>query len=72
METDKFGRISEDLPLPKPYDQKAKAEYEKQWLEGIKQAALDRKTQAVPRKSATKPVVKIKAAQKRPRQCSSP
>ena len=72
METDKFGRIAEDLPLPKPYAQKDKADYEKQWLEGIKKAALDRKAKAVPRKPATKPVVKIKAAKKRPRQCSSP
>ena len=71
METDKYGRIAEDLPLPKPFAKKDKADYEKTWLAGIKQAAVDRKAKATPRKPSTKPVVQSKAAKKRPRQCSS-
>ena len=71
VETDKFGRIAEDLPLPGPLTSKAKEDYEKRWLAGIKQAAVDRKARATPRKPSTKPVVKIKAATKRSRQCSS-
>ena len=82
METDRYGRIAEDLPFPEPYDQRAKDRYEERWLEGIKQAALDRKAKdkeakaekakAVPLKPSTKPVVKVKAPTKRSRQCSSP
>ena len=64
METDKFGRIAEDLPLPKPLNLKAKKDYERRWLAGIKQAAVDRKAKATPRKPSTKPIAKIKAAAK--------
>ena len=71
VETDQYGRIAEDLPLPKPFTKKDKEDYEKRWLAGIKQAAVDRKARATPRKPSTKPVVQIKAANKRPRQCSS-
>ena len=71
METDKFGRIAEDLPLPGPLNLKAKKDYEKRWLAGIKQAAVDRKAKATPRKPSTKPVVKTPAATKRSKQCPS-